>query len=130
MESAGSSYCEACAAHVTPHRPSRLWHGGTVLVWLFIIVAGPFLAIMPPLNLVTIPIFVFVASALVGYVSEKTKKPPACPRCGRDVDRFLRTPAPSAAATEVARRSSRPADESLVEGALIREAELVSELRE
>ncbi len=79
--------CEACEIDVTPVRPSHrmAWKLANVAVWAFIIVVGPFLAVMPPLNLVTMPVFIFAALAMVGHVSDKLRQTPSCPRCGRDV---------------------------------------------
>lgn len=78
-------HCEACEREVEVERPSGAWKLANVGVWVFIIVGGPFLAVMPPLNLVTIPIFFFAAAFMVGYVSDQLAKVPSCPRCGRDV---------------------------------------------
>ena len=78
-------HCEACEMDVTALRPSRWWKVANVGVWSFIVVVGPFLVVMPPLNLVTVPIFTFAALAMVGYVSDKLGQAPSCPRCGRDV---------------------------------------------
>lgn len=113
-------HCEACEADVVALRPSPLWKLANVGVWAFIIVAGPFVAVMPPLNLVTIPIFFFAASAMVGYVSNELARAPSCSRCGRDV-------LPAARLTG---RATRPTHERLVERALVGEPELVRDLGE
>lgn len=85
--------CEACEIDVTPVRPSRMaWKLANVGVWAFIIVVGPFLAVMPPLNLVTMPVFIFAALAMVGHVSDKLGQTPSCPRCGRDVPLVAHAP--------------------------------------
>lgn len=78
-------HCEACERDVEVAPPSAWWKLANVGVWTFIIVGGPFLAVMPPLNLVTIPVFFVAAAAMVGFVSDKLAAAPACPRCGRDV---------------------------------------------
>lgn len=121
--SRGHRYCEACAKAVAPIYPSRLWHLGNVGAWAFIFTAGPFLAVMPPLNLVTVPIFIFAASAMVGRVGEELNRAPSCPHCGRDVPE-------TSAAPKLAGRLAGPAHERLVKGALVREAELVRDLRQ
>ena len=106
-------FCEACDKAVNVTKPHRGWYVAQVLVWMFILFAGPFLAFMPPLNLVTMPVFVFAAAAMVGTVSSKLNSDPSCPECGRDV--------PSALA-KVAGRAARPANERLVERALVGKA--------
>jgi hypothetical protein len=73
------------------------------------------LVFMPPLNLVTVPIFFFVAAAFIGYVSEKQSEVPSCPRCRRDLPN-------ASAATKLARSAAGPTNERFVEGALIGKA--------
>ncbi len=108
-------YCEACDREVAIQKPHPGWHAANVAAWAFILVGGPFLAVMPPLNLLTMPVFIFVASAFVGFIGNKLGQAPSCPRCGRDVPLGL-------PATKVARRAAGPADEGLVKGALVGKA--------
>lgn len=114
-------HCEACEANVVPVRPNGWWKVANVGVWAFIIVGGPFIAVMPPLNVVTIPIFFVAASAMVGAVSNELARAASCPRCGRDVP--LTPPA-------LAGRLARPAHERLVERALVGKPQLVRDLGE
>ena len=84
------------------------------LTWLFIATAGPLAAVMPPLNFVLVPLVLFIASSLVGFLSEKTSREACCPACGR----ALPTSSGDAAAL-LSGRPPGPADERLVERTLV-----------
>ena len=49
----------------------RFWQAMSVFVWAVSLVIGLFCAIMPPLNLVTVPAFFMIASGVVGAVANE-----------------------------------------------------------
>ena len=105
--------CGKCGAEGAVVRPTRLWWAVIALAWTVFILFGACFAVMLPLNLVLVPAWLMVASA-VGPLARRATEP-RCRACGASCPRY--------AAPEVPRGATRPADERAMEGALIGEAD-------
>jgi hypothetical protein len=126
--------CPGCQATVTPVRSSRLWWIPTIMAWGFIMTAGPLVAVMPPLNLVLIPVVFFMGASMLGYLGDKTSPEARCPACRKilvtDADTHAGTGTGTNANTNaresrdrgaavLAGRSTGPSDERLVKRTLV-----------
>lgn len=106
--------CRRCGAHSAVSRPSKAYWLLIAPFWAVLLFVGACCALMLPLNLVLVPAWLACAGA-VGRISDRmaTARCGACGACGSES--AARTP-------EVTRRSTGPANEGPMEGALIREA--------
>ena len=51
--------------------PVRFWQAMTVVAWIVSLFVGLACAIMPPLNLVTVPAFLMIASGVFGAIANR-----------------------------------------------------------
>jgi hypothetical protein len=82
----GERLCPCCQTWVHAERPSVLWRIPLAVAFLGLIAVGVLISVMPPLNIVGIPIFFLVGSSLMGFLGEKVSAPAICPDCGKAMD--------------------------------------------
>lgn len=103
--------CQACGAHESVTRPSRAYWLLIAPFWAVLLFVGACCALMLPLNLVLVPAWLACAGA-VGRISDRMATP-RCKDCGSES---------AARAPEVTGRTTGPAHEGSMEGALVGEA--------
>ncbi len=86
-------------------RSRWFWIAFAVVTYPAMVLGGCLLAIMPPINVLLVPPWLMMSMCAVGAVSNRIAEASG-----------------SAALAKRARRAARPADEGLVEGALVTKA--------
>lgn len=107
-----SNPCGSCGALSSVRAKGRAWWLVVGLAWVPLLLVGACCALLLPLNLVLVPMWLACATA-VGALARRATEP-RCGVCGASGARL--------AAAEVARRDAGPAQEGAMEGALIRKA--------
>lgn len=106
--------CSACGARVTPLRGSRLWWVPTIASFFVFAFAGSLSAVIPPLNLVLVPVVFLAGAQAVGFFSRKVTGDQHCPACGK-----FYVPVSAQSAPELPGGLPRPSDERAMKRALV-----------